>query len=537
MRAGLTMRRLALTAALALMTACAQTGLTQAERDYADFADAAGALDTIDSGVVQTVAGRSRAHWADQYAQSRARLQRALATAPSTSTTEDERSLASMQAYLAYRDESAVNADPTCANAANADDADDAELSAALYACFDSIGAALSFENQTYARISVLQMLEQIEPAERRRGLFLALSPLWRAVNGDNSADSPYRRLIAAQADDMRASIADAERTLGLGDGASEAWLVSALEAWAQAHVGAPVEPWDFRYSYAQAARDVERCASVDSVRGANERFFGDLGASIAALNVIEDVGVREGISPVDFTDFVTVGRWDNGAWRPALLRVSVVLEQGGLGASAELAHEYGHVAHAAAMRTRAPLLWPDDTTTTVEAIADITAWSVYTPVWQRRFLGCAASQADNLRARLGPVILDIAWGLFELRMARDARQDPNAVWTEITQEYLHIAPHPDLSWWAVRGQLVEAPGYMINYALGAFITADLRSRIAARIGDFDAGNSLWYAETSAQLFAQGGERPPRDLLNIYLDRDVSPDALIADIRALGAAD
>jgi hypothetical protein len=46
--------------------------------------------------------------------------------------------------------------------------------------------------------------------------------------------------------------------------------------------------------------------------------------------------------------------------------------------------------------------------------------------------------------------------------------------WKEITREYSKIAPHPDLSWWATRGQLVDAPGYMVNYAIGSIIVADL---------------------------------------------------------------
>jgi Zn-dependent M32 family carboxypeptidase len=98
------------------------------------------------------------------------------------------------------------------------------------------------------------------------------------------------------------------------------------------------------------------------------------------------------------------------------------------------------------------------------------------------------------------------------------------------------VAPHPELSWWAVRGQLVDDPGYMITYALGAFVTADVRERIRARVGPFDGGNRRWYGFVSRHLFRQGGELPPHLLLARFLGRPVSPDALLADIAQARAA-
>jgi hypothetical protein len=49
------------------------------------------------------------------------------------------------------------------------------------------------------------------------------------------------------------------------------------------------------------------------------------------------------------------------------------------------------------------------------------------------------------------------------MRMQRDPGANPNRVWTGLTHDYLRIRPHPELSWWAMRGQLVDAPGYMMN--------------------------------------------------------------------------
>lgn len=536
MGAGSTTSKIAVAALALCLVACTQTRLTETEQYYAAFADAAGAMETIDSGVTSEIAGRDRAFWADQYNAARPLLEHALAQPLALESVADQRSITSMRAYLAYREDSA-DADSFACTDAEKPDLPAAALSAALYECFDSVGQALPFEGEISDRLSLFGVQEEAIEPNRRRAAFMTLSPLWRALNADNGSDSPYRRLVRAKQDDMRTAIADAERSLGIGDGESEQWLLAALEAWRGANPGAAVEPWDFDFGNGGATRRLAECASdADAARAANARFFSDLGAPISSLNVIEDVGVRDGMSPVDFTDFVTAGRWESGVWRPALLRVSVMLDSGGLGASAELAHEYGHVAHAAAMRTRAPLLWPDDTTMLVEAIADAPAWSVYTPLWQQKYLGCAASQAEGLRARLGPAMLDIAWGLFELRLAHAPTLDPNAVWTQITRDYLNIVPHPELSWWAVRGQLVESPGYMINYALGSFVTADIRARTAARIGDFDAGNARWYGELSDGLFQFGGALPPADLLRRYLGAEVSPAGLLSDIRTLGVA-
>ena len=54
---------------------------------------------------------------------------------------------------------------------------------------------------------------------------------------------------------------------------------------------------------------------------------------------------------------------------------------------------------------------------------------------------------------------LDAAWALFEMRMLADPDRRPNDAWTEITSRHLGIAPHPEWSWWAIRGQLVQEPG------------------------------------------------------------------------------
>jgi Zn-dependent M32 family carboxypeptidase len=129
--------------------------------------------------------------------------------------------------------------------------------------------------------------------------------------------------------------------------------------------------------------------------------------------------------------------------------------------------------------------------------------------------------------------MLDVAWALFELRMLRAPTQDPNAVWTEITSRYLHVIPHPELSWWLVRVQLVHLPGYMVNYGLGAVVTADLRQRIATQLGPFATGHERWFEWLSQRLLSSGQTQETATLLREFLGRPVSPQALLVEIGRL----
>jgi hypothetical protein len=107
---------------------------------------------------------------------------------------------------------------------------------------------------------------------------------------------------------------------------------------------------------------------------------------------------------------------------------------------------------------------------------------------------------------------------------------------TEITSRYLHIVPHPDVSWWAMRVQLVSDPGYMVNYGLGAVLTAEIRQRTSEAIGPFDGGNQKWYGWSSDQLLVFGSERSAKDLMQALLGRPPSINAMLEQIRRIGAA-
>ena len=197
----------------------------------------------------------------------------------------------------------------------------------------------------------------------------------------------------------------------------------------------------------------------------------------------------------------------------------------------AELLHETGHAIHFRAIRTRpAFAVLPERLTTLIEALGELVAWDLHEPPWQMRRLGRSVPLETGLRARYADVVRDVAWSLFEIELHRSPGRAPNDVWTEITGRYLGIRPHPEWSWWAIRGQLVQTPGYMVNYGLGAIVAADLRARLRELRGDGLEGDPGWYAAVSEAIYRWGAEREPGELLEAFLGRPVSPDALLADL-------
>ena len=167
------------------------------------------------------------------------------------------------------------------------------------------------------------------------------------------------------------------------------------------------------------------------------------------------------------------------------------------------------------------------------DLLADLAAQEAYEPAWQLRFLGDSAPIAASLRARYAGIMLDMAWALFELRVHRTAAADPNRVWADITSTYLGIRPHPEWAWWALRGQLVEDPGYLINYALGAFMVADIRARVLAQLGPGAWTDPGTYPVLSRTLYQDGLARPSRAVLEAFLGRPLSSEALLTDLGRL----
>ena len=513
--------------------------VAETEAIYADVLDAYGAFSTIDSGLMKSYEGKDRQAWERIYHDRRAALVAGLAKLSTDGlSTSDARAVVLMRGSLADFPEDASTLSPTskCENAQKPDLAYDA-LRAALYSCFDELANNLQFEGGTVNRVSAFSLLEQIKEPERRKKLFLAFNPLWEAVNGKDQPDSPYRRMIRMAATDAektknKSAIVAAADSLGVQPADVEIWLEKILDTWRQVSGDTPIEPWDYRYVAGESGRQLDEAISLESLQKISERYYHDLGADLQGLGVLYDFDPRLGKAPLAYTDLLRCGRMVNGVWRPAIARISANYARGGLSNMNELVHEEGHAVHFLAVRAR-PAFTYNDSLLFIEAFADVPSWSVYEPAWQQKYLGTSTSQTASLRNLYSGVMLDVAWALFEVRMLHKPASDPNAVWTDITSGYLHVVPHPEYSWWAVRVQLMDSPGYMVNYGLGAVITADVRHRIRQSLGPFDSGDPRWYGWISEQLLRVGGEFETAGLLSRFLGRPVSPQALIEDIRRL----
>ena len=74
----------------------------------------------------------------------------------------------------------------------------------------------------------------------------------------------------------------------------------------------------------------------------------------------------------------------------------------------------------------------------------------------------------------------------------------------------------------------------MINYGVGAMLTAEMRKRTRDAIGEFDAGNPEWYPWTSEHLLEFGAEFDTAQLLERFLGRPLSASALVEEIASIG---
>jgi hypothetical protein len=530
---------LGLAVAFGVAAAGASTAdLARAETLFLDHLDAVGALAYLESGGATTYGNKDLAQWRLQQDATRRALEAALQAIEREPTDDDGRAIAAMRRKLQALDDAGSSDGPqvACKDAASRDLGYDA-LRAALEDCFVEYGNHLRVGDREIDRGTALQLLHVVADPEQRKAIFDAFGPLWRALD-DGRAASPYRRLVALAAADARregSEIDAAARALGVDTSTVEHWLERILEAWRDANPGPPIEPWDFRYLYGRANRELEPHIPVGVLLPANRRYYADLGADLDELRVVFDLAPRPDKSPLAYADFLERGRTKDGGWQRPRARVLATYPAGGLFSLNELVHESGHAAHVSAIHARPAWMdWPD--TLLVEAFADMTSWSVHEPAWQRRYLGHAADAPTSLRALFANVVLDVAWSLFELRMLRDPASDPDVVWTDITHRYLRVVPHPEIPWWAMRVQLVGSPGYMVNYGLGAVLTAEMRQRVAEAIGPFDTGNPRWYPWVSDRLLCFGSERDTRTLMRKLLGRPVSPDALLRQLRRMAPA-
>jgi hypothetical protein len=523
------------------VAANAAQSVAAVENAFADFNDAQGAVSLIDSDPQRYTQfeRKSRAEWQQLYVARRAELSAALGKHPAALSREDQRAITVMRAAVRESSATPDSLAPTghCADARRTRQPL-RTLQQSLYACFSELGNNLQFEGTTVTRVAAFELLTRMPEPERRKALFLAFVPLWQAVNGADQPDSPYRRMIgqaSAAARTGGSPVDEAARTIEVPVAELERWLQVVLEAWRLANPDTPQEPWDYRFAAGAAERELAAAVPRKDLQSLNQRFYVDLGLDLAQARVLYDLDPRPGKAPLAYTDYIRRGQQLASGWQPTLVRVSANYEHGGLGPLNEFVHENGHAAHMLALHTRPAFMDLGDPLF-YEAFADVPAWSVYEPRWQDKYLGKHASESASLRARYAAVMLDVAWALFECRMLREPTADPNAVWTAITSRYLHIAPHPELAWWAVRVQLVDKPGYMVNYGLGAIITADLRQRISSQLGPFDSGEPRWFGWLADNLLRSGEEQPTAVQLRQFLGRGVTPQALLDDLRRIAPA-
>jgi len=418
-----------------------------------------------------------------------------------------------------------------------------------LDACYGAVAGSLAVGDETTTRPRILARLATTAEEDARRALFLALEPLWRVVDGDGGAHSPYRVLVRDSAARWRAghSPIQANATaLGVTATDIEAWAVATLESWHEAVVvpatraGRPaIEPWNWWWVAGTADRALGPALPLERVFAVNRATYASLGADLDALDIRLDTTPRPGRPsvPVAFTTFGARPHLRaDGTWSPGEPTVLASYVDGGLGELTELVHETGHAVHIAGIRTRPAFAdWPASDALT-EALAELVSLDVAEPAWQARWLPDAAAipVEASLRCRYADVVLDAAWALFEIRLHADPGGRPNDVWTAITSGYLGVAPHPEWSWWAIRGQLVQEPGYMANYAIGAVLAADLRSAIRAARGDWTAGDPGWYSWVREHVYRFGLERSPADVLRDVLGRPPTSGALVAQIARAG---
>ncbi len=561
---------------LLILQACAPPALVRLGAIESAYQDARYYKDQLDvtraRGAESTPDGAALPDLVARYREARARLQASLAAIPAAGPgTDDRRAIEVMKRTFekdlgeepdpgkaegdpAGAPGAAGIAAPTAGVAApdggghDADCAYDSEalakgpdgmqvLSDRMYACFGEAARSLAFEGQTLDRLTVFSMLPVTDDPARRKSLFLSMGPVWRSINGDGGPGSPYRHLVRLSAAKRVADKNPVEAgagNLGIDPGAVEGWLTAVLEKWREVTPDRPIEPWDFAYETGRANRALRAAIPLEVLKPANDRFYNDLGADVAALGIQYDLLARDGKDPVAFTTFGARPRLKEGTWLRGEPWVFASYPVGSIDNLNELLHETGHAVHIAAIRTRPAFMdWPDSDLFT-EGIADIAALEIFEPAWQRKYLGTSVPIADSLRAKYAGIVMDVAWALFEIRMHRAPDADPNAVWSDITERYFRIRPHPELSWWAVRGQLINLPGYMLNYAVGAILVADLRARTKELHGPCTEGDPSWYPWVSERLYRFGLERPARQVIEDFLGRPVSSRALLEDLGRAG---
>ncbi len=315
----------------------------------------------------------------------------------------DRAALASIRACLPWLDE--LEPMPPADQPAGdvQPDPHDAPLRRSVFRRYGRVGAAIRVDGEVVDRLTVFARLAREPDRDARRRLFLALEPLWRAVDGDGDRRSPYRELAGASArrwHETGSPIEANAAALGIDPVSVEAMLRRLLGAWRELLPPEPIEPWDYRYVCGAAARQLDPLVPLERLRPIHDAYVASLGADVEALGIGYDLFERPG-RPVNSVAFA-IGRGPvatgAGSWRARSPWVFATYREGGLGNLSELLHETGHAVHDAAVATRPAFFdFPLAMSAFVEGTADILGFDADEPAWQARWLGQAATPREAL--------------------------------------------------------------------------------------------------------------------------------------------
>ena len=504
------------------------------ETAYSALRDAFGAL------VVARTRGDDVRERETAYGADRAAVGAALREIPSSWRSDEvEAAIASIRSTLTWMDEIEPVEALEVTGEAGMEPRDVAELRRATMAAFASAGAAIAVGEEVVDRPTALARMASEPDPGVRRVIFDALAEVSRAVDGDGGRESSYRTLLRASAARWArdgSPVEAAAMALGMAPATLEPTLRGMLARFRELLGPNLVEPWDYRHRVGAMERRLLDATPRDRLQAINDAHLGSLGADPAALGIRYDVHPRPGrpAIPVAFCIAEDIARQlPDGSWRSATPWVFATYADGGVGNLEELLHESGHALHYAAIRARPAFFEPlSEAGGLVEGVADLVGWDVHEPAFQARHLGSPSGRRESRVGRYGGVMLDVCWALFEIELHRSPGRNPGEVWAELTETGLGIVPHPESAWWAMRGQLIESPGYMANYALSAIVAAAIRGRVREIRGDWltDAGDHGWYGFVSEHVLRHGADRSPGDVLAAFLGRPLSADALLEDL-------
>ena len=511
----------------------ASSQFAEFEGSYIALADAFGAL------MVARHRGDDVTTIERTYGEQRRAIAAALVDHDGTWLPDEQPMVASIESALGWMDEWEAVDGLAEVGGPEVEAADVAELRRRTFRAFGEAATAVRVGNEVIDRVTTFGRLSTEPDPARRRAVFEALEPVWRAIDGDGGPSSPYRALVRSSAARWAregSPIEAAAIALGMAPGSLEPTLRDMQAAWRDVLGPELVEPWDYRYLVGAMDRRVGRHVTRERLLPINDAHLRSLGADPEALRITYDVHPRPGRPPIAtaFTIGSKMGRLgDDGVWQAATPWIFATYATGGLGNLEELLHESGHALHEAAIRARPALYSPlAEDGGLAEGLGDLVGWDAHEPALQRRHLGDAAEVRDSRLGRYGGVMLDVCWALFEIVLHRDPTLNPNEVWAELAEDGLGIVPHPEQASWAVRGQLIDGPGYMANYALSAMVAAAVRARIRETRGDWlgDGGDPGWYAFVSDGLLRFGATRPAREVLTEFLGGPLTARPLLDDL-------